>query len=96
MFAGGDTIDEHLEAMQGARFVGYGPHLVVGPMYHTGPLSGMRCVAAGTPAVILGRFDPEATLSLTAQHACSGLVVVPVMLQRILELDDEVLKRYDL
>ena len=42
------------------------------------------------------KFDEEATLSLTAQHECSALVVVPVMIQRILELDDEVLDRYDL
>ena len=42
------------------------------------------------------KFDPEATLSLTAQHECTSLIVVPVMLQRILELDDEVLRRYDL
>ena len=37
------------------------------------------------------KFDPEAMLSLTAQHRCTALVVVPVMLQRILELDDEML-----
>ena len=42
------------------------------------------------------RFDPEGILSLTAQHRASALVVVPVMIQRILELDDEVLRRYDL
>src|SRR5204863_3187581 len=38
----------------------------------------------------------EATLSLTAQHRCTVLVAVPVMIQRILELPDEVLDRYDL
>ena len=42
------------------------------------------------------RFDPEGVLSLTARHECTALVVVPVMLQRILELDDDVLRRYDL
>ena len=41
-------------------------------------------------------FDPEGILSLTARHECAALVVVPVMLQRILQLDDEVLGRYDL
>jgi len=46
--------------------------------------------------VIRRKFDPEATLSLTAQHGCTALAVVPVMLQRILELPDEVLDRYDL
>jgi acyl-coenzyme A synthetase/AMP-(fatty) acid ligase len=46
--------------------------------------------------VLKRKFDEEATLSLTAQHGCTALVVVPVMLQRILELDDEILDRYDL
>jgi len=46
--------------------------------------------------VLKRRFDEQATLSLTAQHRCSALVVVPVMIQRILALDDEVLDRYDL
>src|SRR3712207_9517356 len=36
------------------------------------------------------------TLSDTAQHEAATLVVVPVMLQRILELGDEVIKKYDL
>src|SRR3712207_1396023 len=36
------------------------------------------------------------TLSDTAQHEAATLVVVPVMLQRMLELDDEVIKKYDL
>ena len=39
---------------------------------------------------------PVSPGSLTAQHGCTALVVVPVMLQRILELDDEILDRYDL
>jgi len=46
--------------------------------------------------VLKRKFDEEGTLSLTAQHRCQALVVVPVMIQRILELPDEVLDRYDL
>src|SRR3954464_15669506 len=46
--------------------------------------------------VLRRKFDPEATLSVTAQQGCTALVVVPVMLQRILDLPDEVLDRYDL
>ena len=38
----------------------FGTHLVVGPMYHTGPLSGVRLLAARLPVVVLGRFDAEA------------------------------------
>src|SRR5205085_12468871 len=46
--------------------------------------------------VLKRKFDEEATLALTARHECTALVVVPVMIQRILELDDEILDRYDL
>ena len=48
--------------LQRNAFAAFGTHLVVGPMYHTGPLSGMRLLVAGIPSVILGRFDAEATL----------------------------------
>jgi acyl-CoA synthetase (AMP-forming)/AMP-acid ligase II len=46
--------------------------------------------------VLRRRFDPEDTLSATAQHRCTALVVVPVMLQRMLELPAETIERYDL
>jgi long-subunit acyl-CoA synthetase (AMP-forming) len=50
MFAGGTTIAEHLEELRKNRFAVYSMHLVVGPMYRTGPLSGMRLLVAGKPA----------------------------------------------
>ena len=40
----------------------------------------------GSTLVLRRKFDPEDTLSAIAQHECTALVVVPVMLQRILEL----------
>ncbi len=95
MFAGGDTMTEHLEALKTARFVEYGPHLVVGPMYHTGPLSGMRILVAGTPSVILGRFDAEATLAAIDRHRTRSAVMVPTHFVRLLALPPEVRDRYD-
>ena len=41
------------------------------------------------------RFDPEATLEAVERHRATALVVVPVMLQRILELPAETRRRYD-
>jgi acyl-CoA synthetase (AMP-forming)/AMP-acid ligase II len=46
--------------------------------------------------VLKRKFDPEATLSLAAQHEATALAVVPVMLQRILELPIETIQKYDL
>ena len=95
MFAGGVTMAEHLEALRQSRLAGYGTHLVVGPMYHTGPLTGMRLLAAGVPSVILGRFDAEATLRAIEEHRVETTIMVPTHFVRLLALPDEVRARYD-
>ena len=95
MFAGGDTMAAHLEALTSNRFARFGTHLVVGPMYHTGPLSGMRLLVAGIPSVILGRFDAEATLAAIDRHRTESAVMVPTHFVRLLALPDEVKARYN-
>ncbi|HVL96640.1 MAG TPA: acyl-CoA synthetase [Solirubrobacteraceae bacterium] len=71
--------------------------MVAAPLFHAwGFAQFMLGMSLASTIVLKRKFDPEATLSLTAQHECTTLVVVPVMLQRILELDDDVLTRYDL
>ncbi len=95
MFAGGDTIAEHLEGLKKNRFAQFGTHLVVGPMYHTGPLSGMRLLVAGIPSVILAKFDAEATLATIDQYRTESAVMVPTHFVRLLALPAEVRARYD-
>jgi long-chain acyl-CoA synthetase len=95
MFAGGDTVAEHVERLEQSRFAAYGTHLVVGPMYHTGPLSGARTLAAGVPAVVLGRFDAEATLAAIERFRIESSVMVPTHFIRFLALPEAVRGRYD-
>jgi len=95
MFAGGGTMAEHLEELKAHRLGAYGTHLVVGPMYHTGPLSGMRLLVAGVPSVILKRFDAEATLAAIDTYKTETTVMVPTHFVRLLGLPDEVKARYD-
>jgi long-chain acyl-CoA synthetase len=95
MFAGGGTMAEHIKALQGHRMAAFGAHLVVGPMYHTGPLSGMRLLVAGVPSVVLTRFDAETTLAAIHQHHIATAVMVPTHFVRLLGLTDEVKARYD-
>ena len=95
MFAGGDTIAEHLEGLKQNRFAQFGTHLVVGPMYHTGPLSGMRLLVAGIPSVILAKFDAEATLATIDEYRTESAVMVPTHFVRLLALSAEVRARYD-
>lgn len=95
MFAGGTTMREHLEKLGRNAFAEFGTHLVVGPMYHTGPLSGARLLVAGIPVVVLGRFDPEATLAAIDRYGAESSVMVPTHFARLLALPDAVRARYD-
>ena len=95
MFAGGDSITQHIEGLKLSAFAEYGTHLVVGPMYHTGPLSGMRLLTLGIPSVVLGRFDAEKTLDAIDQHKTETAVMVPTHFVRLLALPDEIKQKYD-
>src|SRR3954470_18491343 len=70
---------------------------IAAPMFHSwGFLHWSIGLGLGSTAVLRRKFSPEDCLSATAQFECTTLVVVPVMLQRILELPEETIGRYDL
>ncbi len=95
MFAGGDTVGEHLANLKMDPRADRGIHMVVGPMYHTGPLSGARLLAAGVPSVILGRFDAEKTLQAIEKYKVGNSVMVPTHFVRLLALPEDVKAKYD-
>jgi acyl-CoA synthetase (AMP-forming)/AMP-acid ligase II len=71
--------------------------MIAAPMFHSwGFVHFTLGMSLSSTLVLRRKFDPEATLSLTAQHECTAMIVVPVMMQRILELPEERLERYDL
>ena len=71
--------------------------MIAAPLFHAWGYAHFTLGMSLSSTLVLKRkFDPEATLSLAARHECTALVVVPVMLQRILALDDDVLHNYDL
>ena len=72
-----------------------GPSMIVGPLYHTGPLNSVRHVIGGKPLVILERFDPEEVLRTIDRRKVSTTTMVPTHFQRLLALPDEVRRRYD-
>jgi fatty-acyl-CoA synthase len=66
------------------------------PLFHgTGLTQFILSFALGSKVVLRRRFDPEATLRLVQENKATELVLVPTMLQRILDLGGEVLSRYD-
>jgi fatty-acyl-CoA synthase len=59
------------------------------PMFHALGFAGMALgLALGSTLVVRRHFDPEATLDSLEENEATALVVVPVMLQRMLELPD--------
>jgi acyl-CoA synthetase (AMP-forming)/AMP-acid ligase II len=71
--------------------------VVAAPLFHSwGFLHFILSLPLAATMVLRRRFDPEDTLRATAEHRARTLAVVPVMMQRILELPAEVRRRYDL
>jgi acyl-CoA synthetase (AMP-forming)/AMP-acid ligase II len=70
--------------------------MIAAPMFHSwGYAHFLLSLPLLSTLVLRRKFDPEETLNAIAQHQASALVVVPVMLQRILELPPETIARYD-
>jgi fatty-acyl-CoA synthase len=71
--------------------------MIAAPMFHSWGFVHFTLGMSLSSTLVLNRkFDPEETLKVTAQHECTALIVVPVMMQRILELPEETLQQYDL
>ncbi|WP_433711189.1 acyl-CoA synthetase [Nocardia sp. CA-084685] len=74
-----------------------GTMIMAAPIFHGTGLSQFTLGLALGNRVIFQqrRFDPEQTLANIQRYQADSLVVVPTMLQRILDLGDEVLAKYD-
>jgi fatty-acyl-CoA synthase len=73
-----------------------GTTMIAAPMFHSwGYAHFTLALALSSTIVLRSRFDPEDTVRAVSQHRASALAVVPVMLQRILDLGEDVLARYD-
>ena len=71
--------------------------VVAAPIFHAWGFGQAVVAATMTCTIVMRRrFDPETTLRLVDEHRAAGLAVVPVMLERIVDLPDEVLDRYSL
>jgi fatty-acyl-CoA synthase len=73
-----------------------GAYYIAAPLFHaTGLATCALGLALGNRVVLARRFDPEATLTAIAEYRVSAVVLVPTMLQRILDLGPDVLTKYD-
>ncbi|MCW3012952.1 MAG: AMP-dependent synthetase and ligase [Solirubrobacterales bacterium] len=69
---------------------------IAAPMFHSWGFAHFTLgMGLSSTLVLRRRFTPEDMLQAVAEHECTALCVVPVMLQRTMELDDAVLAKYD-
>jgi acyl-CoA synthetase (AMP-forming)/AMP-acid ligase II len=71
--------------------------MIAAPLFHSwGFFHFVMSLPTASTMVLRRRFDPEGTLQAVEQSRADVLAAVPVMVQRILGLPDEVLNRYSL
>jgi acyl-CoA synthetase (AMP-forming)/AMP-acid ligase II len=71
--------------------------MVAAPLFHSwGFFHFIMSLPTASTLVLRRRFDPEETLRAIEEHRAQVLAVVPVMVQRILQLPAETLASYDL
>ncbi|GAA1916004.1 AMP-binding protein [Nocardioides marmoribigeumensis] len=95
MFPRVDSVAELLTVFAENPLAQHRPHLVVGPLYHTGPLTAVRLLLAGTPLVVMPRFDAEGVLRAIQEHRIQGSVMVPTHFSRLLALPEDLRASYD-
>ena len=85
--------------MQTVQIFGLTPqdvHLVAGPSYHSavGYFSALTLLLGGT-LDLMTKFDAEQALQLIERDRCSTTFMAPTLLQRIVDLPEDVRRRYD-
>ena len=70
---------------------------IAAPLFHSWGFAHFTLgMLLGSTLALTRKFDPEASLAQVERTGAESLVVVPVMMQRILDLPDDVRSRYDL
>jgi len=69
---------------------------IAAPLFHSWGFAHFTLgLILGSTYVLRRKFDPEACVADVARHRCESLAVVPVMMQRILDLPEETRRKYD-
>ena len=70
---------------------------IAAPLFHTWGFAHLALgMLLGSTVVLRRKFDPEGCLQAVEDEKCDSLVVIPVMLQRIMQLPEETLEKHDL
>ncbi len=69
---------------------------IAAPLFHSWGFAHFTIgLMLGSTYVLRRKFDPEECLAEISRYRCDSLAVVPVMMQRILDLPEETRRKYD-
>ncbi|HET8604665.1 MAG TPA: AMP-binding protein [Marmoricola sp.] len=67
-----------------------GTTYIAAPMFHTWGWAHLNlAMLLGSTVVLRRRFDPADAVEVLREHRCDAMIVIPVMLQRILQLPED-------
>lgn len=90
------SVDGQIAQFRAMGFDEQDVHLIVGPLYHGGPLmQALIAVLTGGSLHVLERFDAEEVLSTIDANRVTVTTLVPTHCVRLLRLADAVRDRYD-
>jgi acyl-CoA synthetase (AMP-forming)/AMP-acid ligase II len=88
--------DAALAVISGFPYRVRGTHLVAAPAFHAwGWMNLVLTMLFSSTVVLTRRFDAQRVLELLEHERADAMVAVPVMLQRLAEVDRDVRERYD-
>jgi len=83
-------LDAATALLAGLDFKTGGTTHIAAPVFHTWGWAHLNlAMLLGSTVVLRRKFDPEECLRVVDEFSCDGLVVIPVMLQRMLQLPPE-------
>jgi len=71
--------------------------MIAAPLFHSWGYAHFSLgLLLSSTFVLRRKFSPEGTLQAIAEHQCTSAPMVPIMVQRIMDLPEEARKKYDL
>ncbi|ODU06851.1 MAG: hypothetical protein ABS81_03375 [Pseudonocardia sp. SCN 72-86] len=95
IFPRGVTLAEYRVWARTNRFVGHGPHLVAGPLYHSGPIQATALLSVGVPVHVPRRFDPDLILETIERERIATSLMVPTHFVRLLRARNDSARTVD-
>ena len=95
LFPDGADIPHFLEWCRARRFTEFGPHLVAGPLYHSGPQQAIWILAVGHRVFVPRAFDPAQVLNLIEREKVATTLMVPTHFIRLLKERETAAREYD-